>query len=234
MTFCKIVLVHPRDPNNIGAAARAMKNFGLSELIVVAPHPPTWEEITSAVKADEIIANAIVVTTLNEAIADCTMVIGTKDRTQFPLPKIAPLELPQFRNEKLALIFGSEKHGLTNEDLSRCHRVLEIPTQPDCPSMNLAQAVAICCYELRKGKSAGDSHQLSDLSTAGEIETALRLAVEALIMAGFMRENNQPTMTLELRRSLLKMNLTSRETTLLCGALRQFKWKMGNAETPQK
>ncbi len=225
---CKIILVHPRDPNNIGAAARVMKNFGLSELAVVAPHPPIWDEVVAAVNADDVIKNVHVTNTLAEAVADCTMVIGTKDRTRFPAPIITPAELSNYRYEKLALVFGAEKHGLTNDDLSHCHYVLRVPTQAACPSMNLAQAVAICCYELRREDASEISAPKIAAATAGEIEAALTNITETLAIAGFMRDDNQSSLTQELRQTLLQGKLTAREITLLHGALRQIKWKMEN------
>ena len=225
---CKIILVHPRDPNNIGAAARVMKNFGLSELAVVAPHPPIWDEVVAAVNADDVIKNARITATLAEAVADCTMVIGTKDRTKFPAPIITPAELPNYRHEKIALVFGAEKHGLTNDDLSHCHYVLRIPTQAACPSMNLAQAVAVCCYELRREDAPEISAPKIAAATAGEVEAALVKITETLTIAGFMRDDNQSLLTQELRQTLRQSKLTAREITLLRGALRQIQWKMEN------
>lgn len=227
---CTIALVHPRDPNNIGAVARAMKNFGLSDLVVVAPHPPIWGEIVAAVNADDVIKSARVTNTLAEAIADCTVVIGTKDKTNFPVPKISPAHLAQFRLEKFALVFGSEKHGLTNEDLSHCHYCLSIPTSAECPSINLAQAVAICCYELQRDNVTEIPTQKLTAATTGEIEQALAHLIETLAIAGFAREENQSALTQELRQSLLKGNFSTREINLLRGALRQIQWKMENSQ----
>ncbi len=224
----KIILVHPRDPNNIGAAARVMKNFGLSELTVVAPHPPIWDEVVAAVNADDIIRNARVTNSLAEAIADCTVIIGTKDKPNFPATIISPAQLAKFQHEKLALVFGSEKHGLTNEELSHCHYVLRIPTQAACPSMNLAQAVAICCYELRREDAPESSTPKIAAAAAGEVEAVLANITETLTLAGFMRDDNHSSLTQELRQTLLQSRLTAREITLLRGALRQIQWKLGN------
>ena len=142
MTDCRIVLVHPRDPNNIGAVARAMKNFGFTDLVVVAPHPPVWAEVTAAVKAEDLLARARVFPTLGAAIEDRTLVIGTLDRTRVEEKQslYTPFDLshdPLLATERLALVFGSEKHGLVNEDLSRCHRLMSIPTRPDRKSTRL-------------------------------------------------------------------------------------------------
>src|SRR5262245_3316992 len=131
---CKIILVRPRDPNNIGAAARAMKNFGFSELVVVSPYPPIWAETVSAVNSEDLLANARVVENLADAITDCTLVVGTTDRTRVErkqpifLPSDLSCELIE-TDHRVALVFGQEKHGLTNEDLSHCHRIMSIPTE---------------------------------------------------------------------------------------------------------
>lgn len=230
-TQCKIVLVRPRDPNNIGAAARAMKNFGLTELAVVAPHPPVWSEVVSAVNATDVIANARVVGSLIEAVADCTLVVGTTDcrRIESGRTIYIPADLSREVREaphRLALVFGPEKHGLTNEDLSHCHRIVSIPTSPDCPSMNLGQAVAICCYELTRDQPLSVAARDPELTTAGEIEVALDLALDVLRHAGFVRSRKESDVALKLRRSLLRVNMTKQEVNTLCGALRKIKERL--------
>lgn len=229
---CRVVLVRPRDPNNIGAAARAMKNFGLAELFVVAPYAPVWDEVVSAVNAADVIANARVVPTLAEAVADATFVVGTADRTRVAGKQrlFTPADLREAvtgSNHRLAIVFGPEKHGLTNEDLSHCHRVMTIPTQPDCPSMNLGQSVAVCCYELmRDGLPPNEATPAVTMATAGEVETSLRLTLEVLELAEFILPGNRPALTQKLRRSLLHANLSQREVKTLCGALQQIKGRL--------
>jgi len=157
----RIVLVKPRDPNNIGAAARALANFGLGDLVVVAPHPPIWSEVRSAIGADRILARARVVATLGEALADCVLVGATTAGTRRRLEEVIGADA--FASEaralgsaswaRTALVFGNEKHGLTAEEIARCHRIVRIATSHDQPSLNLAQAVAICCYEASRGAS---------------------------------------------------------------------------------
>ncbi|MGC9158054.1 MAG: RNA methyltransferase [Terracidiphilus sp.] len=151
-----VVLVSPRNPLNIGAAARAMANFGFEHLCVVSPFAPTWREARSAVGAPELLASARESATLAAAVAGCTLVLGTGTLTyrkpEQPvvlLPDLAPrLARELARGGRIALVFGPEKHGLTREDLSYCHLLVEIPTDPRQPSMNLGQAVAVCLYEL--------------------------------------------------------------------------------------
>ncbi len=153
--FC-IVLVRPRDPNNIGACARAMGNFGLSDLRVVDPYPPVWREAVSAVGVPEILQNAKKCTDLNEALSDshfslAATAIKNREITQ------EIITLPQLNNRlaqnpagRTALVFGNEKSGLSNADIERCTAVLNIPTASKQPSINLAQAVILTCYELSR------------------------------------------------------------------------------------
>jgi len=154
----RTVLVHPRNPLNLGAAARAVANFGLREMVVVAPFEPTWQEArTAAPGADVVIEVAHSVRTLPEAIADATVVIGTTTGARRNLGRelIAIDELASWLGKRkvqgrVAVLFGSEKTGLSNEDMSYCHILVRIPTSADCPSMNLGQAVAVCAYELAR------------------------------------------------------------------------------------
>jgi len=160
-----VVLVSPRNPLNIGAAARAMANFGCTRLAVVAPYEPHWgeamsdphwREAKSAVGASDLLQNAKRTESLADAVADCTLVIGTgslehrkPEQPVIPLPELPPIVLKELaRGGHIALVFGSEKRGLTQKDLAHCHILAVIPTNPQQPSMNLGQAVAVCLYEL--------------------------------------------------------------------------------------
>lgn len=230
-TNCKIILVRPRDPKNIGAVARAMKNFGYTELAVVAPFVPTWNEAVSAVHAEDVLTNARAYATLAEAIADCTLVISTADHTRVRgkqalfTPHDLHRELAR-TSHRPALVFGSEKHGLSKDDLAHCHRTMSIPTAPDCPSMNLGQAVAICCYELTRAETprrASSSHQPT--ATAGELETGLQLLMTVLREAQFVGPTNEAATMTKMRQRLLRLGLTTAEVNLLCGVLRQIQWR---------
>lgn len=233
------MLVRPRDPNNIGAAARAMKNFGLTDLAVVAPYPPVWREAVSAINATDVLTSARVYDSLAAAVADCTLVVGTADHTRLAgrqaifTPMDLQAELTAV-NQRLALVFGSEKHGLTNDDISHCHRCMSIPTLPDCPSMNLGQAVAICCYELHRATRPDASLALQpEPATAGELETSLHLMLELLERSGFLLPGNEADRQRKLRRNLLRFSLTKQEADFLCGALRQINAKLaGNSSLP--
>jgi tRNA/rRNA methyltransferase len=151
-----VVLVSPRNPLNIGAVARAMANFGFARLKVVAPYAPNWQEARSAVGAAEVLGAAAETATLADAVARCTLVVGTgtlvhrkPEQKVVRLPELAPLVRQELeRGGRVGLLFGPEKHGLTREDLSFCQVLVEIPTDTRQPSMNLGQAVAVCLYEL--------------------------------------------------------------------------------------
>jgi TrmH family RNA methyltransferase len=154
-TKWRIVLVRPRNPLNIGAAARAMANFGFSDLVVVEPYGPAWQETRSAVGAEDIIRSARATPSLADALDGIALVIGTTsghrrklDRELLSLENFSRWLEHHAQNRSCALLFGSEKTGLTNEQLSYCHALIRIPTAPRCPSMNLGQAVAVCCFEL--------------------------------------------------------------------------------------
>ena len=163
-----IVLVSPRNPLNIGAAARAMANFGFRRLSIVAPFATNWMEAKSAVGAPDLLRDAKVYATLAEALAHATLVLGTGslDRRR---PEQATLGLPdaaaqihsaiqqQSESSHIAILFGSEKHGLTTEDLSWCHALIVIDTHEAQPSINLGQAVAITLYEL--SRNSGQNEQ---------------------------------------------------------------------------
>lgn len=229
LSNCKIVLVRPRDPNNIGAAARAMKNFGFNDLAVVAIHPPTWSEITSAVNATDVLTNARVYSSLEEAVTDCNLIVGTTDRTRVEDKQTVytPFDLSRDLAEadyKLALVFGSEKHGLTNEDLSHCHRAMSIPTLPGCPSMNLGQAVAVCCYELiRDGAQSGIVPRPAETATARAVEEAFDLSLDVLRQIDFVLPGNEPDLKRRIRSSFFRFNLTKYDIEMLCGILNRIK-----------
>jgi len=183
-----VVLVAPRNPLNIGAAARAMANFGFQRLSIVAPFAVNWMEAKSAVGAPDLLRDARVFDTLAEALRDCSLVIGTGslDRRRpvqatLGLPEAAALirnavaaglapenvepSSPSRAPQRVALLFGSEKHGLTTEELSWCHALAVIETCDAQPSMNLGQAVAVCLYEISRtrAENAGDPGALQKI-----------------------------------------------------------------------
>jgi tRNA/rRNA methyltransferase len=176
-----VVLVSPRNPLNIGAAARAMANFGFARLAVAAPFEAHWREAqAAAVGADDLLQDAKRTESLAEAVADCTLVVGTGTLTYrkpeqrvVRLPDLAPLVRRELeRGGRVAVVFGPEKHGLTREDLSFCHLLVEIPTDARQPSMNLGQAVAVCLYELACRAGLPEASRASDKNFRIEEESA--------------------------------------------------------------
>ena len=235
----RIVLVRPRNPLNIGAAARALANFGLTQMGVVAAFEPTWDEARqAALSGDRVIAAARAVTSLADILSDTTLVLGTTTgsrrnlgRELLPLPELAAwLGLRKARG-RAALLFGSEKTGLSNEDMSHCHALVRIPTTPDCPSMNLGQAVAVCAYELaRSGIVSHQPPRVTAFSSAPAnlqtLDHVLERAAHVLDVSGYLHPKSRAAMLLKLRRLLLDLNLTTSDARILGGVLSQVEWKL--------
>jgi tRNA/rRNA methyltransferase len=233
-----VVLVSPRNPLNIGAAARAMANFGFRRLAVVAPFAPNWREARSAVGAPEVLLNAAESATLAEAVAEATLVVGTGTLTYrkpeqpvVALPFLAPLVSQELaRGGRIALVFGPEKHGLTREDLSFCNVLVEIPTDPGQPSMNLGQAVAVCLYELAVRAFAAETpppEPASGVATpSGRLELLAGVVEEAMEAGGYsplaMRAVNRHDLRLLLRR----LTLSEHDTRRILGIFRRILWRL--------
>ncbi len=234
----RFVLVRPRNPLNIGAAARAMANFGFREMVVVDPYGPVWQETRSAVGAEEIVTSARAVKDLMEAIADATVVVGTTAGSRRNLDR-NPIALPVFpawlRERKAkgvaALLFGSEKTGLSNEHMSYCHALVRIPTAADCPSMNLGQAVAVCAYELARAglvpaRPLRPTVHLSDAAGAQSLDHLFERAARVLDQVGYLMPKSRSATLLKLRRLLLDLELTNHDAKILGGILAQIDWKI--------
>jgi len=235
-----IVLVSPRNPLNIGAAARAMANFGFSHLAVVAPFDAHWREARSAVGAPELLENAKEYATLAEAVVACTLVIGTGTLTYrkpeqrvVSLPDLPPLiQLELERSGRIALVFGPEKHGLTRNDLSLCHMLLQIPTDPRQPSMNLGQAVAVCLYELSVRRAAIDAPARSELHSSapsGDLELLADVVEQAMLAADYSRGSLRESNRHELRLLLRRLSPTAPDTRRLLGLFRRIVWRLNRS-----
>ena len=239
-----VVLVSPRNPLNIGAVARAMANFGFSRLAVVAPYEEHWREAKSAVGAEDLLQQAQVFSSLREAIAGCHLVLGTGTLTYrkaeqpvVALPDLAPeiataLSPSAPAPQNIALVFGQEKHGLTRDDLSWCHRLIEIPTDPAQPSMNLAQAVAVCLYELTRTPSrdyqSGDTPNLTTASPVASSTLDLLAGIigETMIAANYSPEEMGAANQHDLRLLVRRLNLDSRDTQRALGFFRRVLWQI--------
>jgi tRNA/rRNA methyltransferase len=238
-----VVLVSPRNPLNIGAAARAMANFGFERLSVVAPYAPTWREARSAIGAPELLQNAKESPTLAEAVAGSTLVVGTGTLTYrkpeqpvVPLPDLAPLVAEELaRGGRIALVYGSEKHGLTREDLSYCHILVEIATDPRQPSMNLGQAVAVCLYELAARAFATESnppeagppeHVPGSAAPSGRLDLLAGLVEETMQAAGYSPRAMQEANRHDLRLLLRRLALSAPDTRRILGLFRRILWRL--------
>jgi TrmH family RNA methyltransferase len=229
----RVVLVSTRNPLNIGAAARAMSNFGCSHLRLVNPYDPAFREARSAVGASAILARAEVFTTVADAVADCTLVVGTtavRHRDlQHSLRRLEPgarVIRKSLDSSPVALLFGSEKTGLSNEDLSHCHWLLNIPTSEDNISLNLGQAVAVCLYELIRDQKATRQSEKIKLASAAELERITELLIEILRISGYIDLRRVADVDERIRRLVRRLNLPARDSVLWLGILRQILWKV--------
>jgi tRNA (cytidine32/uridine32-2'-O)-methyltransferase len=225
----RIVLVNTSHPGNIGSAARAMKTMGLKELYLVDPYSfPHEKAIEMAVSADDILEKAIVVKTLEEAIADCTLVIGTSARSRtIPWPMVSPREMAakikvEAPNSKTAIIFGREHSGLTNEELQLCHAHVQIPADPDYSSLNLAAAVQVIAYELRIAHLEGGINQEEwdfRLATSHEMDLYFEHLEKVSIELDFLKPSAPRKLMTRLRRLYLRARPDVMEMNILRGML---------------
>ena len=261
----RVVLVNTRNPLNLGAAARAMSNFGFLRLRVVNPYEVAYREARSAMDAAPLLASAEEFQSVAEAVADCRLVVGTtaagRRDLQHPIRSLelgARLIRKRLARSPVALVFGSEKRGLSNEDMSHCHWLLRIPTREEHRSMNLGQAVAVSLYELaRDTKRARPEKFLA--ATAGDLERVTAILLEVLRASGYLKAQERrarrvrgnekgrnldsgrssedgstssaPDLLAEgkVRRWVRRLNLSAADAEMLLGMLRQVRWKLGHS-----
>ena len=259
-----VILVSTRNPLNIGAAARAMSNMGFTRLRVVNPYEASFREARSAVGAARLLAQAEQYGSVAEAVADCSLVVGTtavgRRELQQPLKLLA--EGAQFIRKRLragsrvALLFGSEKRGLANDDLSHCHWLMHIPTRKEHVSMNLGQAVAVCLYELARVAGASRGYgpdkaaakrrpkvttikptaiksaaikpaAIEDkLASAGQLERITTMLIDALRTSGYLGQQRVAAKEEKVRRMVRRLDLSAKDAEVWLGMLRQMLWKM--------
>ena len=231
----RVVLVSPRNPLNIGAAARALFNFGFSRLRVVNPYEVAFREARSAVGARGVLEAAEEFQSVAEAVADCALVVGTTslghrelEHRLRPLDEGAPAIRKQMKASPVALLFGSEKFGLSNEDLAHCHWLMRITTADTQHSMNLGQAVAVCLYELSRGElgSAAKPARSPEAATAGEAEQITNLLLDALRRSGYVNPVTSTSTENKVRRLVRRLDLHARDVPVVLGMLRQILWKL--------
>jgi TrmH family RNA methyltransferase len=224
----RVVLVSTRNPLNIGAAARAMSNFGFLRLRLVTPFDMSFREARSAVGATDLLRDAEVFPTVAEAIADCSLVVGTTavgarqpEHPVYRLNEAAPKIHAHLGTSPAALLFGSEKRGLSNEDLSYCHWLTRIPTRNEHDSMNLGQAVAVCLYELIRSEVKQAPEGRPDVSAASgeELDRLTRTLLQALTASGYTKPNTEAATEEKARRLIRRMSLSSGDAETLTGMI---------------
>ena len=237
----RVVLVEARNPLNIGAAARAMSNFGIRRLRVVNPYQVAFRQARSAVGAADLLAAAEEFSTVEEAVADSALVVGTTAvghrELLHPLRRLeAGVRLIRKRlpAENVALLFGSERFGLSNQDMSHCHWLMTIPTRSEHSSMNLGQAVALCLYEVVRSGKIPLAKEAKRPARAGEIERMTVMLLDILQTSGYIKPREAHSAETKVRRLIRRMPLESRDAQLWLGMLRQIRWKVHSSEEKTK
>lgn len=228
----RVVLVRPQGAGNVGASARAMKNMGLHDLCLVRPRARRrfWAS-AMAVHAADVLEKARTAPSLAAAVADCALVVGTTCRgglyrAAAEAPEVlAPILVDRAAAAPVALVFGPEDHGLSNEDLKHCQRLVNIPTASDYPSLNLAQAVLLCCYEIRRAAQAAvPAVGRHDAARAEDVEFALTRLQESFLQIGFLHRENPDHIMFAFRRIFGRAGLEDRDVRILLGLARQIEW----------
>jgi TrmH family RNA methyltransferase len=222
-----VVLVSARNPLNIGAAARAMSNFGFRQLRIVNRYQLAFREARSAVGAPELLRAAQECAGVAEAIADCSLVVGTtaaeSRRIEHPLHRLEMgaqlIRAHSASDARAALLFGSEKRGLSNNDLSYCHWLMRIPTRKEHSSMNLGQAVAVCLYELTRNESAASGTVNLSRASAAEMARMERSLLDALCLSGYVKPGAEASTEEKVRKLLRRMPLSSEDAETWTGML---------------
>jgi tRNA (cytidine32/uridine32-2'-O)-methyltransferase len=232
-----VVLVHTSHAGNIGAAARAMKTMGVTRLVLVSPSDfPSGEAFALSSGAHDVLDQARVVDDIETAIADCSLVIGASARSRsLPWPLLNPREMVDKvaahpPGESVALLFGRERSGLTNEELAKCHYHVNIPSNPDYSSLNVAQAVQVLCYELRMRQELAVPQTRVDWgvewdqppANAGQLEGLFEHWEKTLVEIDFLDPNNPRTLLSKLRRLILRAQPDEVEANILRGMLTQI------------
>lgn len=240
----RVVLVETSHPGNIGASARAMKTMGLRDLWLVAPKMfPDMRAVEMAAGADDILMEARVVSSLDEALAGCQLIVATSARPRgLSLPGLTPAECGELfagrdHTTKAALLFGREYAGLTNDELLRCHYHTLIPANPEYSSLNLAQAVQVLCYEMRKNllrEKADVAHRQEVLASAEAMEQFYEHLRSVLIRIDFLRPSVPRRLFQRVRRIFNRTTLEETEVNLLRGMLSQMEKVMDGAQGGHK
>ncbi len=230
MADVRIVLVEPSHPGNIGGAARAMKTMGLKSLYLVRPARfPDPQADWRAARAVDVLAEARVVDSLDEAIGDCVLAVGTSTRSRrIPIPLADPQSVAErlasdYADAPVAVLFGRETSGLTNEELQRCQLHLSIPASPEYPSLNLAMSVQVVCYELFKARAGPQATAAPanepGLASLDEVEGFLAHFEKVLERIDFLKSSAPRQAMPRLRRMFGRIGLEQTEVGMLRGIL---------------
>jgi len=226
------VLFSPKSSGNVGAAARALKNMRLGDLRLVAPRDYDPRAAAAmAVHAGDVLDRARIFPDLAAALDDRTLIVGTTCRVgpyrseTRALREAAPALVGESAANRVAIVFGPEDFGLTNLEIARCHRLITIPTAPDYPSLNLAQAVIVVAYELMLAAGAARTPaSIGQFASAGDVEAMHHRMAEALVAIGFLPAENPDHLMLTLRAMLGRSGVRPRELEILNGIARQVRW----------
>ncbi|MGH7773927.1 MAG: RNA methyltransferase [Candidatus Binatia bacterium] len=227
----RILLVEPKGSGNIGSVARAMKNMGLKDLSIVGGgRTKSFWARAMAVHAGEILNGAHRFTTLREAVADCALVVGTtcraglyRSHSRSP-QEVATKIVAAAHSGKTAIVFGPEDHGLSNRDLKYCQWLITIPAHPDYPSLNVAQAVMICLYEIFLAAMKTAPREMITRAPAESVERLFDRMRRSLLKIGFLDSQNPEHILLALRRILGRAGLEEKDVRILNGLFRQIEW----------
>lgn len=225
----------PRNPLNIGAAARAMSNFGFFDLRLVNPYEVAFREAKSAVKAQAVLENAREFATVGDAVADCALVVGTTSKghrqLEHPLRRLelgGKMIARKLASGNVALLFGSEKFGLSNEDMSHCHWLMRIPAREEHGSMNLGQSVAVCLYEIIRNPKVRESPEPKRAAEAADLDRVTSLLEEVLGKSGYVHSRVEGSTRMKIRRLVRRIDLNAHDAEVWQGMLRQILWKLVN------
>lgn len=222
---------HTSHPGNIGSAARAMKTMGLSRLYLVKPkHFPSAEAVSLSCGAEDVLENAVVCNSLDEALAGTVYSVAVTARRRdlshqvHDSRQIAPMVLAEASGGEVALVFGTEMSGLTTEEIGKCQAIAEIPANPDYSSLNLAQAVQVMAYELRMCRPDSEpvAAKVLDAASFEEIEHFYQHLEETLVKIGFLDPNEPKRLMQRLRRLFARSRLEKIEVNILRGILRDL------------
>lgn len=214
-----------------------MSNFGFARLRLVNPYDPAFREARSAVGASRVLAGAEQFTSVADAVADCALVVGTtavrRRHLHHPVRRLedgARLIRRRLCAGRVAVLFGSEKVGLSNDDFSHCHWLLRIPTHEQNISMNLGQAAAVCLYELIRDTKAPRPAERLALASAGEVERITGVLLDALSLSGFLDRRRVADADQRIRRVVRRLRLPADDAVVWLGMLRQIVWKLRSGE----